>query len=83
MIAIENLHKRYGESVAVDGLSSEAGDGEIIGLLGSNGAGKTTTLRIIAGVLAPDAGTVLISGGPGSLGGSPRPHRTLWPSDLP
>jgi len=68
MIAIENLHKRYGESMAVDGLSFEARDGEITGLLGANGAGKTTTLRIIAGVLAPEAGTVRITGGPDSLG---------------
>jgi sodium transport system ATP-binding protein len=68
MIAIENLTKRYGESVAVDGLSFEARDGEITGLLGANGAGKTTTLRIIAGVLAPETGTVRITGGPDSLG---------------
>lgn len=68
MIAIENLHKRYGESMAVDGVSFEARDGEITGLLGANGAGKTTTLRIIAGVLAPDAGSVRIPGGRGSLG---------------
>jgi sodium transport system ATP-binding protein len=68
MIAIENLHKRYGESVAVRGLSFEARDGEITGLLGTNGAGKTTTLRIIAGVLAAEAGTVRITGGPDSLG---------------
>lgn len=68
MIAIENLHKRYGECVAVDGLSFEVRDGEIIGLLGSNGAGKTTTLRMIAGVLAPDSGTVRITGGREALG---------------
>jgi sodium transport system ATP-binding protein len=68
MIVIENLTKRYGESVAVDGLSFEARDGEITGLLGANGAGKTTTLRIIAGVLTPQAGRVGITGGPGSLG---------------
>ena len=68
MIAIESLHKRYGDSVAVSGLSFEARDGEITGLVGANGAGKTTTLRIIAGVLAPEAGTVRITGGPGSLG---------------
>jgi sodium transport system ATP-binding protein len=66
MIAIENLHKRYGESIAVDGLSFEARDGEITGLLGANGAGKTTTLRIVAGVLTPESGTVRITGG--SLG---------------
>jgi len=68
MIAIENLHKRYGKSVAIDGVSFEAPDGEITGLLGANGAGKTTTLRIIAGVLTPGAGTIRITGGPGTLG---------------
>lgn len=68
MIAIENLHKRYGGSMAVDGLSFEARDGEITGLLGANGAGKTTTLRIIAGVLVPESGTVRITGGPESVG---------------
>jgi len=68
MIAIEKLHKRCGESTAVDGLSFEARDGEITGLLGANGAGKTTTLRIIAGVLAPEGGSVRITGGPDSVG---------------
>jgi sodium transport system ATP-binding protein len=68
MIAIESLHKRYGKCLAVNGVSFEARDGEITGLLGSNGAGKTTTLRMIAGVLAPEAGRVLISGGRESLG---------------
>jgi sodium transport system ATP-binding protein len=68
MIAIENLYKRYEESTAVAGLSFEARDGEIAGLVGANGAGKTTTLRIIAGVLAPEGGTVRITGGRHSLG---------------
>ncbi len=68
MIAIENLHKRFGESVAIDGASFEAPDGEITGLVGANGAGKTTILRIITGILSPEAGTVRITGGPGTLG---------------
>jgi sodium transport system ATP-binding protein len=68
MIAITNLRKRYGQCVAVDGLSFEARDGEITGLLGSNGAGKTTVLRMIAGVLAPEAGTVGITGGSHAMG---------------
>jgi sodium transport system ATP-binding protein len=68
MIAIRNLHKRYGESVAVDGLSFEARDGEITGLLGANGAGKTTTLRMIAGVSTPQAGTIHVTGGRDTLG---------------
>jgi sodium transport system ATP-binding protein len=68
MIAIKRLHKHYGKCMAVDGLSFEARDGEITGLLGANGAGKTTALRIIAGVLAPETGTVRITGGPHALG---------------
>ena len=62
MIRGENLRKRFGELVAVDGVSFEVRDREIYGLLGPNGAGKTTTLSMICGLLAPDAGRVLIDG---------------------
>jgi sodium transport system ATP-binding protein len=62
MISVQSLHKRYGDLQALSGLSFEAGDGEITGLLGSNGAGKTSALRIICGVLKPDDGTVHIDG---------------------
>jgi ABC-2 type transport system ATP-binding protein len=58
------LRKSYGGIVAVDGVSLEAGAGETIGLLGPNGAGKTTTVSIIAGLLRPDSGEVLIGGRP-------------------
>lgn len=60
IIRIENLVKRYGEVVAVDGLSFEVEQGEIFGLLGPNGAGKTTTIRIVMDILQPDAGTVTV-----------------------
>ena len=64
MLEVIALLKSYGGIVAVDGVSLEAGAGETIGLLGPNGAGKTTTVSIIAGLLRPDSGEVLIGGRP-------------------
>lgn len=55
-----NLRKRYGTTVAVDGISFSVGRHEIVGLLGPNGAGKTTTINMILGVLEPDEGGVEI-----------------------
>ncbi len=60
MIVAEGLHKRFGPIVAVDEVSLRAEDGRITGLLGPNGAGKTTTLRLLYGLMRPDAGTVRI-----------------------
>ena len=57
-----NLVKRYGDVVAVDGLSLRVNRGECFGLLGPNGAGKTTTIEILEGLLDPDAGEVEILG---------------------
>jgi ABC-2 type transport system ATP-binding protein len=62
MIRIENLHKRFGEVRAVDGVTFGAADGQVTGLLGPNGAGKTTTIEICEGLLPPDAGDVEILG---------------------
>ncbi|MBN2172155.1 MAG: ABC transporter ATP-binding protein [Candidatus Krumholzibacteriota bacterium] len=64
MIQVHELHKRYGETVALRGLSFGIGRGEILGLLGPNGAGKTTTLRILTGFMTPDAGRVEFEGRP-------------------
>jgi len=58
MIEVQNLRKQYGRVEAVKSLSFSALNGAITGLLGPNGAGKTSTLRMISGVLKPDAGTV-------------------------
>jgi sodium transport system ATP-binding protein len=62
MLEIRNLHKRFGSVHAVNGLSFDAADGAITGLLGENGAGKTTTLGMIGGVVTPDAGSIAIDG---------------------
>ena len=62
MLEVTALRKSYGDIVAVDGVSLNAGKGETIGLLGPNGAGKTTAVSIIAGLVRPDSGTVLIDG---------------------
>ncbi len=58
MIEVDNITKRYGSITAVDHVSFDIDNGEIVGLLGPNGAGKTTVLRIITGFLHPDEGRV-------------------------
>lgn len=60
MLTIRNLRKRYGNYHALDGLDMDIPDGALYGFVGPNGAGKTTTIRIMAGLLLPDAGTVEI-----------------------
>ncbi len=62
MIEAVELRKKYGDRVALSGVSISAVAGEVVGLLGPNGAGKTTTLSILSGVLAPDSGRVSIAG---------------------
>ena len=62
MIALQNLTKRYGDRLAVDDLSFEAADGEVIVLIGPSGCGKTTTLRMINRLIEPTSGRVLIDG---------------------
>jgi ABC-2 type transport system ATP-binding protein len=59
-IFAEELRKRYGDLVALDGLSLSVGAGELFGFLGPNGAGKTTTIGILTGQLLPDAGRVSV-----------------------
>lgn len=60
MIAADHLTRTFGARIAVDDLSLEVGDGEIVALLGPNGAGKTTTMRMLAGLIAPSSGRVTI-----------------------
>jgi ABC-2 type transport system ATP-binding protein len=60
MLEIRSISKTYGKRIAVDSVDFRADCGETVGLLGPNGAGKTTTVSIIAGLLKPDSGEVLI-----------------------
>ena len=62
MIAVHDLVKRYGSFTAVDGVTLDVAAGEIHGFLGPNGAGKTTTIRMIAGLLKPTAGRIVVNG---------------------
>jgi ABC-2 type transport system ATP-binding protein len=62
VIAVEHLVKRFGTFTAVNGVSIDVAPGQIHGFLGPNGAGKTTTIRMIAGLLKPDAGRILVNG---------------------
>jgi len=62
MIALQNLVKHYGDFTAVDDVTLDVQPGEIHGFLGPNGAGKTTTLRMIAGLLEPTGGRILVNG---------------------
>lgn len=62
MIQVENITKRYGNFLAVDNISFEIKEGEIVGFLGPNGAGKSTTMNIITGFIEPTSGRVIIDG---------------------
>ena len=62
MIKIEHLTKKYGERYAINDVSFEVADGEIVGFLGPNGAGKTTTMNILTGYLSSTSGRAMIDG---------------------
>ncbi|GIF39820.1 ABC transporter ATP-binding protein [Actinoplanes xinjiangensis] len=62
VIEVQNLAKRYGETVAVRDVSFSVEPGEIFGILGPNGAGKTTTVECIAGLRTPDSGSITVLG---------------------
>ena len=64
VITIEGLTKRFGDVLAVDGLSFEVDQGTVVGFLGPNGAGKTTTLRMLLGLVTPTSGSARIDGRP-------------------
>jgi ABC-2 type transport system ATP-binding protein len=71
-IVAERLTKRYGELVALDGISFEVPPGQLVAVLGPNGAGKTTTMELLEGFQAPTAGTVRV------LGADPRRAGRAW-----
>jgi ABC-2 type transport system ATP-binding protein len=72
MLDVAGLTKSYGTFKAVDDLSFSAEAGEVLGFLGPNGAGKTSTMRMILGLLKPDAGTIHLFGAPWSREALPR-----------
>jgi ABC-2 type transport system ATP-binding protein len=74
VLSVTSLHKRYGATNALRGVSLEVGDGELVGLLGPNGAGKSTLTKIACGLVHPTAGTVSVCGAPA---GSDAARRSL------
>jgi ABC-2 type transport system ATP-binding protein len=83
MLEVKDLRKSYGSIAAVKGVSFKVAAGQTVGLLGPNGAGKTTTVSMIAGLVKPDSGEVLIDGQP--LRGDTDPIKQkigLVPQDL-
>jgi ABC-2 type transport system ATP-binding protein len=63
---VSGLRKRYGRQLAVEDVSLEVGRGQIVGLLGPNGAGKTSVIKMLLGLVQPDAGEVMLLGRPAS-----------------
>jgi ABC-2 type transport system ATP-binding protein len=61
-ISVRGLTRRFGDFVAVDGLTFDVAEGEIFGFLGSNGAGKSTTIRMLCGLLKPTSGAAIVGG---------------------
>ena len=62
IVQVRNLTKRFGDFTAVDGVSFDIRQGEILGLLGPNGAGKTTTIQMLLGLITPTAGEISMFG---------------------
>ena len=63
-IEVSGLRKRFGPTLALDGMSFTVGPGQVTGFVGPNGAGKSTTMRVILGLDAADQGSALIGGRP-------------------
>src|SRR5262249_8345674 len=62
MISVRGLHKRYGPTLAVDGVSFDVARGEVVGFLGPNGAGKTTTIRVLTCFHPATSGSATVGG---------------------
>src|SRR3954452_22056444 len=83
MLTVKHLRKSFGTVLAVNDVSFSVASGQIVGLLGPNGAGKTTTVSMVAGLLTPDRGEVLIAGHRLSGDTDPAKRRIgLVPQDL-
>jgi ABC-2 type transport system ATP-binding protein len=83
MLDIKNLRKSFGPLIAVDGVSFSVAGGQLVGLLGPNGAGKTTTVSMIAGLVTPEKGEVLVGGARLSGDTDPKKRKIgLVPQDL-
>jgi ABC-2 type transport system ATP-binding protein len=83
ILAVRNLRKSYGQVAAVRSVSFGVSPGELVGLLGPNGAGKTTTVSMIASLVTPDMGQVLVHGAPIAGDADPRKQTIgLVPQDL-
>jgi len=83
MLEVRSVRKTYGDLVAVHDVSLSVRPGEVVGLLGPNGAGKSTTVSMIAGLVTPDSGQVLIDGAPLQGDTDPKKRRIgLVPQDL-
>src|ERR1700748_110035 len=63
-IEVAGLRKRFGATLALDGMTFTVSPGQVTGFVGPNGAGKSTTMRVILGLDAPDAGAALVGGQP-------------------
>ena len=62
LIQVKNVTKKYGAFKAVDNISFEVKDGEVVGFLGPNGAGKSTTMNMITGYIDPTEGEIIVKG---------------------
>src|SRR5579871_609249 len=82
MLTVRGLRKSF-DRVAVDNLDLDVAAGEIYALLGPNGAGKTTTLRMVTGLLTPDAGSIRIAGIDARADPAGAKRRTAWLPDEP
>jgi ABC-2 type transport system ATP-binding protein len=83
MLEVKNLRKTFGKLVAVDDVSFAVKPGQLVGLLGPNGAGKTTTVSMVAGLITPDKGEVLVGGSPLRGDTDPKKRRIgLVPQDI-
>ena len=76
-IKIDGLRKRFGATLALDGMTFTVQPGQVTGFVGPNGAGKSTTMRVILGLDAADAGTALIGGQPVPCAAAPAEPRRV------